>query len=148
MYRVQNLKNRNIRFQDVTIKAYSFHDFAMITDYITLSKLTNSGKARYFAIPNPAPVVNKEKETEVKNVTQKEEVVKAEPVVVENTTVEVVENITESNTYLDEISTIEKDNEDSNNVDAIDTVESTEPKTTKRYGRKNRRNQSNSDNEQ
>lgn len=49
MYRVQNLSNRSITFQGVTIPAHSFADFTVINpiDFIALSRFCNSGKARY-----------------------------------------------------------------------------------------------------
>ena len=62
MFRVQNLKNMDIVFQGKVVKAFSTQDYAVITDYIALSRLTNSGKVRYFTVATPAPVVEEKAE--------------------------------------------------------------------------------------
>ena len=47
MYRVQNLSNRDIVFQGVTIPPYGIADYAIITDFIALSRFCNANKIRY-----------------------------------------------------------------------------------------------------
>ena len=88
MYKVQNLTNRPVKFQDKIIEAYGTETFPQFTDFISLSRLSNSGKIRYFAVPTPV-----EKPVEIKEEIKKEikEEVKAEPVKVEEPVVETVE---------------------------------------------------------
>lgn len=50
MYQIQNLTNKNIVFQGNKISAYSSITVPSIYDYVTLSKLTNCGKARYSVV--------------------------------------------------------------------------------------------------
>jgi hypothetical protein len=59
MYKVENITNRAIKFQGKIINPYTTETFAQITDIITLSRLTNSNKARYFSVPNKPTVVEK-----------------------------------------------------------------------------------------
>lgn len=58
MYKVQNLTNKPFGFQGKTVVAYGSETYPQITDYISLSRLANSGKARYFIIPNPVKIVS------------------------------------------------------------------------------------------
>ena len=78
MYRVQNLSNREIVFQGVKIKPYGFSDYAIITDYIALSRLSNANKIRY----NQFVPEKVEAPVEVPVVEEKVEVIEpvAEPV--------------------------------------------------------------------
>lgn len=82
MYRVYNLTNRCIKFQGKVIEAYSSEVFTQIVDIITLSRLTNSGKARYIVVKNDTIKKNvndiKDVDTnnnELSNVSDKEEAV-------------------------------------------------------------------------
>ena len=62
MYSIQNLTKSTIKFQGITIGAYSTAVVPVITDYITLSRLSNAGKIRYFNTPikkAETPVVEK-----------------------------------------------------------------------------------------
>ena len=76
MYSVQNLTNRPVAFQGTVIAPYGSATFAVFTDYITLARLSNSGKIRYCQIQN---------NVEEKKVEIKEEKIKVaeEPKVVE-----------------------------------------------------------------
>lgn len=84
MYKVQNITKRPIKFQGIEIAPYGTQLYPQITDYITLSRLTNSGKIFYASVPNPKPVEVKE---EVKAVEEtpviKEEVQEVKEVVEE-----------------------------------------------------------------
>ena len=83
MYKVQNLTNRPFKFQGKTIQAYGTEDYFQITDYIGLSRLSNSGKASYVAVPNPVKVDTVDDvEKPVEVVENKTEIV-VEPVVIE-----------------------------------------------------------------
>ena len=82
MYRVYNLTNRCIKFQGKVIEAYSSEVFTQIVDIITLSRLTNSGKARYIVVKNDTIKKNvndiKDVDTnnnKLSNVSDKEEAV-------------------------------------------------------------------------
>lgn len=96
MFSIQNMTNSTIKFQGVTIGAYTTVTVPFINDYITLAKLSNSGKIRYFATPTKKKVVStpvendvetnlveKKKVEEVKEDTKIEE--KKEEVIVEKT---------------------------------------------------------------
>lgn len=98
MYKVQNITKRPIKFQGIEIAPYGTALYPQITDYITLSRLTNSGKIFYVSVPNPKPVeVKEEAKEEVKPVEEvpvvKEEVKEEKEVVKE---VEKVEDKKES----------------------------------------------------
>lgn len=80
MYKVENITNRAIKFQGKIINPYTTETFAQITDIITLSRLTNSNKARYFSVPNKPTVVEKPVVEDVKKDVKVEAIVK-EPVV-------------------------------------------------------------------
>lgn len=47
MYRVQNLTNRKVIFQAVTIQPYGSITLPFITDFVSLSKFTNAGILNY-----------------------------------------------------------------------------------------------------
>lgn len=70
MQNIQNLTNRPIEFQGVRIGAYSTASFATVNDFVTLSRLLNSGKVRTYVTKSttkqPETVVDttKTKETE------------------------------------------------------------------------------------
>lgn len=70
MQNIQNLTNRPVEFQGVRIGAYSTASFATINDFVTLSRLLNSGKVRTYVTKStpkqPETVVEttKAKETE------------------------------------------------------------------------------------
>ena len=110
MYSIQNLTNSTIKFQGVTIGAYMTVCVGQISDYITLSRLSNSGKIRYFNTPAPkteskpvaaAPVVEEKKvETKVeKKVEEKVEEVKEE--VIDSKEKETpVDSVTEETTVI------------------------------------------------
>ena len=71
MYSIQNLTKSTIKFQGITIGAYSTAVVPVITDYITLSRLSNAGKIRYFNTPikkAETPVVEKSVEPVKKEV--------------------------------------------------------------------------------
>lgn len=123
MIRLQNLTNRAIRFQGALIDAYGVADFSVINDYVTLARLTNSGKARYFNIGNA---------------DNKPQPVKSE-------TVEPVENevpVTEKAETADEITEVEETSNDTNAQEVQEEVKPTEPTRTKRG--KKRKNDSES----
>ena len=129
MYSVQNLTNRPVAFQGTMIAPYSSATFAVFTDYITLARLSNSGKIRYCQIQNNV----EEKKVEVKE--EKVEVVE-EPKVVE--TVETVVDETPIETEP-EVVTSKLFEVENTSVDAVDAdVETTNediketPKTKKR----------------
>jgi hypothetical protein len=118
MYKVQNLTNKPFGFQGKTVAAYSAETYPQITDYISLSRLANSGKARYFIIPNPVEIVSDVKAavvTETKEVTVE---------AVEDTSIpEIKENVVEE-TKVEEVKE--------------EKVETTETKTDKYSARKGR----------
>lgn len=129
MYSVQNLTNRPVAFQGTMIAPYGSATFAVFTDYITLARLSNSGKIRYCQIQNNV----EEKKVEVKE--KKVEVVE-EPKVVE--TVETVVDETPIETEP-EVVTSKLFEVENTSVDAVDAdVETTNediketPKTKKR----------------
>lgn len=70
MQNIQNLTNRPVEFQGVRIGAYSTASFATVNDFVTLSRLLNSGKVRTYVTKStpkqPETVVEttKTKETE------------------------------------------------------------------------------------
>lgn len=64
MYRVQNLTNRKVIFQAVTIQPYGSITLPFITDFVSLSKFTNAGILNY-------QLLQPKKETEQKVVPEK-----------------------------------------------------------------------------
>ena len=78
MFVVSNLTKTSFVFQGVTIPAYESADFECISDFVTLSRLLNSGKATYGSKKSVVkPVEEEPKEVEVAVE------VKAEPIVEE-----------------------------------------------------------------
>lgn len=88
MYSVQNLTNRPVAFQGTVIAPYGSATFAVFTDYITLARLSNSGKIRYCQIQNNV----EEKKVEIKEekikVAEEPKVVEPVETVVDETPVE------------------------------------------------------------
>lgn len=66
MYSIQNLTNSTIKFQGMTIGAYMTVSVGRIYDYVTLSRLSNSGKIRYFSVPTPKKTEEVKKPVEQK----------------------------------------------------------------------------------
>lgn len=57
MYKIQNLTNRPLQFQGVTISAYGTASFTQLNDYVKLSQYLNSGKVRSYTVKDtPLPV--------------------------------------------------------------------------------------------
>lgn len=74
MYSIQNLTKTTLKFQGIAIGPYMTISVGSIQDYVTLSRLSNSGKIRYFTTPTPKAVVAEK--TEISHET----VLKVEPV--------------------------------------------------------------------
>ena len=76
MYSIQNLTNSTIKFQGITIGSYATVSVGMIYDYVTLSRLSNSGKIRYsnIAAPKKQETITKTVETKVEPKKEQEEV--------------------------------------------------------------------------
>lgn len=76
MYCIQNLTNSTIKFQGITIGSYATVSVGMIYDYVTLSRLSNSGKIRYSSIaaPKKQETITKTVETKVEPEKEQEEV--------------------------------------------------------------------------
>lgn len=111
MYSIQNLTNTSIKFQGITIGAYGTATIPTITDYLTLSRLSNSGKVRYCTVKTSPKqevikvdikkdeVVSKPVEEKVEKTvsTYVEPVVEIQKKVVEETIVEkVVDSVEET----------------------------------------------------
>lgn len=77
MQNIQNLTNRPIEFQGVRIGAYSTASFATINDFVTLSRLLNSGKVRTYVTKS----VTKQPEVVVETAKTKEPEPKKEDIV-------------------------------------------------------------------
>ena len=88
MYSIQNLTKTTLKFQGIAIGPYMTISVGSIQDYVTLSRLSNSGKIRYFTTPTPKAVVAEKTEVAAKKV------LKVEPVK-EEVKVEVKEEIKE-----------------------------------------------------
>lgn len=101
MFVVSNLTKTSFVFQGVTIPAYESADFEYISDFITLSRLLNSGKATYGSKKS----VVKPVEEEPKKVAVE---VKAEPI---------VEEVKEPEIVVDPVPEVEEAV-----VDAVDEV--------------------------
>jgi hypothetical protein len=105
MYNVQNLTNKSIVFQGRVINAYSSETFFSITDYMSLSRLTNAGKVKYVQIQNP--IIKKENKTET--ITEKQvkennvEITNIEKTVTEIPTTYESAEITIEDTNVDDI---------------------------------------------
>jgi len=103
MFNIQNLTNKTLCFQGTTIAPYGTLSLTSVYDYITLAKLTNSGKARYFTtadIKTEIVEVKAEVKEEVKETPKKEETV-IEPETKTEITSEVIED-TKSETTKEE----------------------------------------------
>lgn len=75
MYKIQNLTNRPLQFQGVTISAYGTASFTQLNDYVKLSQYLNSGKVRSYTVKDtPLPVAQPVVET-VKVETEVEELI-------------------------------------------------------------------------
>lgn len=76
MYSIQNLTNSTIKFQGITIGSYATVSVNMVYDYVTLSRLSNSGKIRYsnIATPKKQETITKTVETKVEPEKEQEEV--------------------------------------------------------------------------
>lgn len=76
MYSIQNLTNSTIKFQGITIGSYATVSVSMIYDYVTLSRLSNSGKIRYsnIASPKKQETITETVETKVEPKKEQEEV--------------------------------------------------------------------------
>ena len=76
MYSIQNLTNSTIKFQGITIGSYATVSVGMIYDYVTLSRLSNSGKIRYsnIAAPKKQETITKTVETKVEPEKEQEKV--------------------------------------------------------------------------
>lgn len=119
MYSVQNLTNRPISFQGATIAPYGSATFAIFTDYITLAKLSNSGKIRYSQIQNQQTIKKDEIVDEKIEITEDKKVDKVVDAVVEETCIdpEVETEVTTSKLFkTTEI------NSDDDIVDITDTI--------------------------
>ncbi len=126
MYSVQNLTNRPVAFQGTMIAPYGSATFAVFTDYITLARLSNSGKIRYCQIQNN--VVEKKVEIKEEKVSVVEEPKVVEPVetVVDETPVESEPEVITSKLFEVENISVDADVE-TTNEDIKET-----PKTKKR----------------
>lgn len=157
MYSIQNLTNSTIKFQGITIGSYATVSVGMIYDYVTLSRLSNSGKIRYSSVAAPkkqetitktveTKVEPKKEQEEVKPVvklptkefglfqkkveeTKNEEPIEEKKEEVENTNAEEVAQTTESTDVIETSIT---------DSDADSVVEEQTSKTTKR-GRKSKK---------
>lgn len=112
MYSIQNLTNSTIKFQGITINAYGTITVSTITDYISLSRLSNCGKIRYCTVKatKKEEVVTAQPE-KIKEIPVKGEVKVEEPVIEK-----VVEPVIE-----EKIETTVKDNPVENIVESVET---------------------------
>ena len=95
MFVVSNLTKTSFVFQGVTIPAYESADFEYISDFVTLSRLLNSGKATYGSKkPVVKPVEEEPKKVEVEAEPIVEEV--KEPEIVADPVPEVEEAVVEA----------------------------------------------------
>lgn len=100
MFSIQNMTNSTIKFQGITISAYMTVTVPYINDYVTLTRLSNSGKVRYFTTPEKKKVVStpvetsvKTKPVEVKKVEEVKEDAKIEEKKAEELTVEKTDSV-------------------------------------------------------
>lgn len=140
MQNIQNLTNRPVEFQGVRIGAYSTASFATINDFVTLSRLLNSGKVRTYVTKSttkqPEAVVEttKAKETE----PQKEDAVTT-PNTEDNVTT-LVEVVPEKNVdVVEELPKAPDDLEGAGDIEEVseDKPEETTKKRTRRKSSKN-----------
>ena len=125
MYSIQNLTKTTLKFQGIAIGPYMTISVGSIQDYVTLSRLSNSGKIRYFTTPTPKAVVAEKTEVAHKAV------LKVEPV-----KVEVKEEVKEE-VKVEETSVAEEAREEIKE-EPVESV--TEEPTVKPYTRKKRSN--------
>lgn len=140
MQNIQNLTNRPVEFQGVRIGAYSTASFATINDFVTLSRLLNSGKVRTYVTKStpkqPEPVVEttKTKETE----PQKEDTVTTQKTEDDVTTL--AEVVPEKNVdVIEELPKAPDDLEGAGDIEEVSEDKPEEP-TKKRTRRKSSKN--------
>lgn len=129
MYSVQNLTNRPVAFQGTTIAPYGSATFAVFTDYITLARLSNSGKIRYCQIQNNVEEKKIEIKEEKVNVVEEPKVVEPVETVVDETPVESEPEVIASKLF--EVENISNTTADADAETTDEDVKET-PKTKKR----------------
>ncbi len=129
MYSVQNLTNRPVAFQGTVIAPYGSATFAVFTDYITLARLSNSGKIRYCQIQNNVEEKKVEIKEEKVNVVEEPKVVEPIETVVEKTPVESEPEVITSKLF--EVENISDTTVDTDVETTDENVKET-PKTKKR----------------
>lgn len=128
MYRVQNLTNRKVIFQAVTIQPYGSITLPFITDFVSLSKFTNAGILNY-------QLLQAKKEVEQKVVPEKT----VEAVLVED--VKQPEVIVDTNNETSETETdTAKEFLDDTTLSKNDSVVS-----NKKYGKRNKKTEVSND---
>lgn len=128
MYRVQNLTNRKVIFQAVTIQPYGSITLPFITDFVSLSKFTNAGILNY-------QLLQAKKEAEQKVVPEKT----VEAVLVED--VKQPEVIADTNNETSETETdTTKEFLDDTTLSKNDSVAS-----NKKYGKRNKKTEVSND---
>lgn len=128
MYRVQNLTNRKVIFQAVTIQPYGSITLPFITDFVSLSKFTNAGILNY-------QLLQVKKEAEQKVVPEKT----VETVLVED--VKQPEVIVDTNNETSETETdTTKELLDDTTLSKNDSVVS-----NKKYGKRNKKTEVSND---
>lgn len=135
MYSIQNLTNASIKFQGITISAYGTATIPTITDYLTLSRLSNSGKIRYCTIKtSPKQEVFKVdiKKDEVVNKPVEEKVVETVSTYVEPV-VEIQEKVVE-----EVVDSVEETIEDKS-VALFETTKDDKAPTTGRKGKRSKK---------
>lgn len=134
MYSVQNLTNRPVAFQGTVISPYGSATFAVFTDYITLARLSNSGKIRYCQIQNNVEEKKVEIKEEKVNVVEEPKVAEPVETVVDETSVEPEPEVNTPKLFEVEnisVDTVDADAETKDVETANDDVKET-PKTKKR----------------
>ena len=126
MYSVQNLTNRPVAFQGTMIAPYGSATFAVFTDYITLARLSNSGKIRYCQIQNNVEEKKVEVKEEKVEVTEEPKVAETVETVVDETPIETEPEVVTSKLFEVENISVDADVE-TTNEDIKET-----PKTKKR----------------
>lgn len=128
MYSIQNLTKTTLKFQGIAIGPYMTISVGSIQDYVTLSRLSNAGKIRYFTTPTPKAVVIEKTDVAAKPV------LKVEPTK-EEVKVEVKEEVIKQ--PVEETPIVEEAKEEIKEEPVEDVTE--EP-TVKTYTRKKRSN--------
>lgn len=126
MYSVQNLTNRPVAFQGTVIAPYGSATFAVFTDYITLARLSNSGKIRYCQIQNNVEEQKVEIKEEKIKVAEEPKVVEPVETVVDETPVEPEPEVITSKLFEVENTSVDAD------VETTDEDIKETPKTKKR----------------